>query len=87
MALDGRHLDYTCRQITSDTSADEAARLMLEYPTRIQDHTGERVWLTRLPETDPRAASAYEVEFARWIPGNPFDALRAVFVFMPEGDS
>lgn len=29
----------------------------------------------------------YEREFARWIPGNPFDALLAVFVFMPEDDS
>jgi hypothetical protein len=87
MALDRMHLDYTYREITSDTAADEAARLMLEYPTRIQDRSGERIWLTRLPETDPRAASSYEAEFARWIPGNPFHALRAVFVFMPEGDS
>jgi hypothetical protein len=85
MVFDGMHLDYTYRQITSDTPAEEVARLMMEYPTSIQDNSGERIWLTRLPETDSRAASSYEAEFARWIPGNPFDALRAVFVFMPDG--
>jgi hypothetical protein len=85
MVFDGRHLAYTYREITSDTPAEETARLMLEYPTRIPDHSGERTWLTRLPETDPRAASSYEVEFGRWIPGDPFDALRAIFVFMPDG--
>jgi hypothetical protein len=85
MVFDGMHLGYTYRQITSDTPAEEVARLMMEYPTSIQDHSGERIWLTRLPETDSRAASSYEAEFARWIPGNPFDALRAVFVFMPDG--
>ena len=40
MALDGMHLDYTYREITSETPADEAALLMLEYPTRIQDLRG-----------------------------------------------
>lgn len=40
MAFDGMHLDYTYRQITSDIPADEAARLMQEYPTRLPDHSG-----------------------------------------------
>jgi hypothetical protein len=85
MAVDGMHPDYTYREITSDAPADKAARLTLEYPTRIQDRSGERIWLARLPETDPRAASSYEAEFARCIPRDPFDALQAVFVFMPQG--
>jgi hypothetical protein len=38
--------------------------------------------LERLPDTS--ANSPYEV-FARWIPGDPFDALLAVFVFKLEG--
>jgi hypothetical protein len=70
--------------MASDTVAEEVARLMLEYPTRIESSSGERIWLTRLPETDTRATTPYEVEYARWISGNAFGALRAVFVFLPE---
>jgi len=87
MALDGERLDRTYREIPPDTGAEEGARLMLDYPNRTPSLSGECIWLTRLPATDPRAATAYEIEYARWIPGNPFDALQAVFVFIPEGDS
>ena len=87
MAFDGMHLERTYREvITSDTAAGEINRLMVDYPTRVEDLAGERLWLTRFSETDTRATSAYEREFARWIPGDPFVALLAVFVFMPEGD-
>lgn len=88
MAFDGDHLQPThCEIIISDTTADEITRLMAAYPTCIHDPAGERLWLTRFPETDTRAASPYEAEYARWIPANPFDALLAVFVFLPEDDS
>jgi hypothetical protein len=87
MAFDGTHLERTYREvIISDTAADEINRLMVDYPTRVEDLAGERLWLTRFPKTDTRATSAYEREFARWIPGDPFVALLAVFVFVPEGD-
>lgn len=86
MAFDGRHLERTYREvIISDTPADEIARLMVDYPTRIESLDGERLWLTRFPEMDTRANSSSEVEFARWIPGDPFNALLAVFVFLLEG--
>lgn len=84
VALDWRHLDRTFREIPADTPDEEIARLMIDYPTRIPDEAGERIWLTRLAESDPRAASPYEAAYARWIPGDPSDALRAVFVFVPE---
>jgi hypothetical protein len=83
MAFDGMHLERTYREvIISDTAADEINRLMVDYPTRVEDLAGERLWLTRFPETDTRTTSAYEREFARWIPGDPFVALLAAFVFM-----
>lgn len=85
MAFDGEQLERTYRDIIiSDTSPDEIARLMVDYPTRIEDVSGGRLWLTRLEATDSRAGTPYEYGFARWIPGNPFDALLAVFVFTPE---
>ena len=43
------------------------------------------IWLTQFPITDPRAASSCEAEFARWIPGNPFDALQATHTRVPAG--
>jgi hypothetical protein len=83
MAFDGRHLQRTYREVISDAPDDEIARLMVDYPNRIESRDGKRLWLTRLPETS--ADSSYEVNFARWIPGDPFDALLAVFVFKLEG--
>ncbi|MGH3165418.1 MAG: hypothetical protein ACRDN0_05935, partial [Trebonia sp.] len=85
MAFDGMKLKRTFREIViSEVTADEIEQLMNDYPTCIKDDAGERLWLTRFAATDPRAASPYEYGFARWIPDNPFDALLAVFVFMPE---
>jgi len=82
MAVDGMHLDYTYREITSDTPADEAARLTLEYPTRIQDRSGERIWPTRLPETAPRGRLPTKRSSRAAFRGIP-STLQAVFVFMP----
>jgi hypothetical protein len=88
MAFDGMCLQRTYREIViSETTAEQITKLMVDYPTRIDDLAGERLWLTRFPQTDTRATSPYEREFARWIPGNPFDTLLTVFVFMPEDES
>jgi hypothetical protein len=40
---------------------------------------GEKLYLSLLAEDDPRLNSEYERVHARWIEGNPFDALRALF--------
>lgn len=85
MAFDGRQLERTYREvIISETAADEIAQLSVDYPTRVEVPAGERLLLTRFPESDTRATSGYEREFARWIPGDPLVALLAVFVFIPE---
>jgi hypothetical protein len=84
MALDPRQLERTYREIPADTPPDDIARLMQDYPTRCDSENGGSIWLTRLQDSDPRATSAYEWQYGRWVPGNPVDALIAVFVFMPE---
>jgi hypothetical protein len=84
MALDGKQLERTYREIPADTPSDEVARLMEDCPTRIESETGEYAWLTRFAESNTRATCAYERLYARWVPGDPFDALIAVFVFMPD---
>lgn len=84
MALDPNQFDHTYRETPADTPPNEVALLMLDFPTRFDSQNGESIWLSRLPESDPRAASAYEWQHCRWVPGNPFDALVAVVVFMPQ---
>jgi hypothetical protein len=86
MAFDGKLLEPTYREvIVAETTDDEIVKLMADYPTRIEVASGERLHLSRFPETDPRAASRYEMEYARWIPGDPFEALVAVFLFLSDG--
>jgi hypothetical protein len=49
---------------------------------------GEKLYLSRLAENDPRLNTDYERAYARWIEGDPFEALRAVFLFVrPEDKS
>jgi hypothetical protein len=87
MAYDGMQLKSTYKQVVvADTTSDELAKLMSDYPTHIESPAGDRIWFTRFPG-HTRPGFAYEREYARWIPGDPFDALRAVFVFIPAGFS
>jgi hypothetical protein len=86
MAFDGSRLQRTYREVVlSDATDEEIAQLMIDYPTRIEVGAGDRLWLTRFSSTDPRAATDYEGAYARWIPGDPFDALLAILVFTAEG--
>jgi len=39
------------------------------------------LWMTKLADDDRRATRSYERDYARWIPGNPLEALRAVLIF------
>lgn len=87
MALDAERLERTYREIAAGTPADEVSRLLQDYPRRLESEDGEFIWLTRLPASDTRATTAYERYYARWIPGNPMDALIAVFLFMPENQT
>lgn len=87
MALDRKRLDRTYKKVPADTPADEIAELRRDYPNRLDgadcaDDTS--IWLTRLPADNPCAGAVEEKLYCRWIPGNPLDALVAVFVFQPE---
>jgi hypothetical protein len=47
---------------------------------------GDTLWFSRLAPDAPGITTPYQVEYARWIPGDPFEALCAVLVFACEGD-
>ncbi len=80
MVFDIRCTLATYCKLPSDTDAESLAEARKSYPTIVPSVDGSMLWLSRLPEHDKRVASGYEVEYARWIPNDPFDALIGVFV-------
>jgi hypothetical protein len=87
LALDTKCLRSTCRQEAADISADELALLKETFPLVLHWQDGKRLWLTRLPEGDPRIATDYEVAYAFWLPERQLEALRAIFLFVRPEDS
>lgn len=80
MALRPECLLPTFQEIASDAAAEVIESAKRIYNTAIPSVDGKKLWLTRLPVDDRRASTVYEFEHARWIPGDPFDALLAVIV-------
>lgn len=79
--FDPARLQRTYKEVPVTVSETELRELAAIYPTRIS--MGDRFWLTKLKSTDRRAGSSYEVEFARWIPGDPLQALRMLWIIGP----
>jgi hypothetical protein len=46
---------------------------------------GGTLWLSRLPAGDPRIGTWREADMARWIPEDPWEALRMIVVVGAEG--
>ena len=81
-----RHLDWTWREVGADIALGQLASLRKTFPTLLTRPDGSGYWLSRLPESDPRLASAYEREYGMWIPGDPMKALVAVAVLGEDFD-
>ena len=81
LALKWAGLDRTWRELPAATPEAEIAALRLQFGTEVRSDDGSRIWLSRLPDSDRRVGTDYETSYARWIPGNPFDCLRAVLIF------
>jgi len=65
----------------SDTEPATIDELKKTFPTVIRSECGSMIWLTRLSSEDRRAATAYESDYARWIPEKAVEALRAILTF------
>jgi hypothetical protein len=87
LAFDPSRLDQTWREIPATTPRDQLEALQQTFPTVIASRDGSTLWLSRLAKDDPRCTTDYEVAYGRWIPGNPFDALRAVLLFVRPEDN
>lgn len=65
-------------ELPGDTQVEELQAHRITYPTMFRSEDSTKVWLSRLRESDPRAASPYEAEYGHWIPHDAKAALRAV---------
>lgn len=86
MTFDLQHLEPSWKMLSADASESELADVSARYPTVLRYRDGERLWCTRFAAEDPRAGSRYEMEYGYWVPGDPFDALVAVFLFVYSGE-
>jgi hypothetical protein len=86
LALSLDKLDRTYRELPADTDAEELALVQQRFPTVLPAVDGTTLWCSRLAQDDPCIAKSYEREYAWWIPGDPFEALRAVLLFGPAGE-
>ncbi|MEZ4503022.1 MAG: hypothetical protein R3C39_10390 [Dehalococcoidia bacterium] len=80
LVLDPSALVPTYREVPANLPQEELQALKRLFPTEMRSKDGNWLWLTRLPDGDPRRELPYERDYARWIPGDPFDALKAVLV-------
>ena len=82
LELDSTKLDRTFREVPADTPAEELEEIRKTFPTSLISKDANSIWFSRLHEDDSRITSDYEFEYARWIPGDPFAALRGIYLFV-----
>jgi len=80
MCFDRKALDSSWREVPADTDPAELERLAAKFPTKRVSEDSSSLWFSRLPASDPRVASPYEVAYGYWIPGDPFQALKVLIV-------
>lgn len=71
-------LKRSWREVSSSMDPAELEELKKTYPTVIESVDGSRLWLTRFPVEDRRAATDYERAHGHWIPGEASEALEAI---------
>ncbi len=81
MAFDRELICNTYKEVPSDIDVGELAEIRKTYPTMLSAEESKTLWLSRLAEDDPHIAKSYEIEYGRWIPGDPLEALSALIVF------
>lgn len=71
-------------QVQSDIAPDELEFLKELYPTAEVSKDGTKIWLSRLGEHDKRRTRPYEVEYGKWIPKDPHEALGGLMLLGPD---
>jgi hypothetical protein len=79
LALRTECLDRTFREVPGTTPIEEVDRLRETFHTLLTSEDGNTLMAVTIPEHSA-LASAYEIGYARWIPGAAMAALTAVFL-------
>jgi hypothetical protein len=82
LGFDRDVLRPTFEEVPTTTPPDEIARLKAIYPTYEYALDGETIWFSRLDEKDPRRTTLYEAAYGRYIPSDPWQALKALIVLV-----
>lgn len=80
MGFDSNLLDRTYREVNSPMEESELQTLLEKFPTKETSVDGSKLWLSRLAVNDRRRTSAYEIQYARWIPEEPWKALKLIIL-------
>lgn len=85
MALDHEYMKRTFAELDANASEEEQELVRRDYPTFVSQGEGLKLFFSRLTEDDPQLCTNYEFYSAWWIPGNPWDALKGIFIlFRPK---
>lgn len=88
LAFEWNKLSMTFCEVSAALPANEIDTLRQRFPTMLKSTNGEKLYLSRLAEHSPQLNTDYEWAYARWIEDNPFEALRALLLFVrPEDKS
>jgi hypothetical protein len=87
LLFDAARMRPSHREVPSDLDPRELADLEKDHPTRLVSEDGRWLWLSRLPEGDRRINTPYETQYARWIPGDPWQALVCIVLLGREQEA
>jgi hypothetical protein len=85
MVLSNEFLQLSHRVLPLDTPEAELETYSKEYQTVLRGES--EIWLSRLPETDRRVGSPYEVAHCRFPLGDPRMALIALLAILPPDEA
>lgn len=80
LLLDVRKLRRTFREVPADSDASLLAELRQSFQTELRSKDGKSIWFSRLGKDGGGAGTSYEADYAWWIPGDPWEALRGLIV-------
>lgn len=83
LALDWDHLQQPFRRVRPGTAPEQVEAWRRTYPREVRD-AADRLFLVRASIT---RFDQYDIDYGLWIPGSPWDALRALLVVADPGSA
>jgi hypothetical protein len=81
LALDRTTLSPTCHIVPRDTPQFQVEELQRVFPTVLRSEQEEMLWMSRLRADSGLIGTEAEASYARWIPGDPKEALQLLMIF------